>query len=100
MISIQQRLFLTDQSKKEGKEFEPLRPTTEEEFIALSNSEELLKRAQMVEALADDWWAEPDEAKKRRSMTRCKPRSVVCWKLPCSKEQRLTTSTASKHPLC
>ena len=33
MISLQERLFLTDQSKKEGKEYEPLRPTTEEEFI-------------------------------------------------------------------
>lgn len=65
MISLQQRLFLTDQSKKEGKEFEPLRPITEEEFIALSKSEEFLKRAQKVEVLADDWWAEPDEAKKK-----------------------------------
>ena len=65
MIAIQKRLFLTDQSKKEGKEFEPLRPTSEEEFIALSNSEEFLKRAQKVEALADDWWAEPDKATKK-----------------------------------
>ena len=65
MISIQKRLFLTDQSKKEGWEFEPLRPTNEEEFIALSKSEEFQNRAQKIEALAHDWWAESDEAKKK-----------------------------------
>ena len=65
MISIQQRLFLTDQSKKEGSKYEPLRPISEEEFIALSKSEEFLNRAKKVEDLAKDWWAETDEALRK-----------------------------------
>lgn len=79
MISLQNRLFLTDQSKKEGKEFEPLHSTSEEEFIALSKSEEFLKRAQKVEALADDWWAEPDEATKKakHDKVQAKKRSLL-----------------------
>ena len=59
-ISIQQRLFPTDQSKKEGREFEPLRPTNGEEFIALSKNEEYLNRAAKVIAAAEKWWPEPD----------------------------------------
>ena len=79
MISLQQRLFLTDQSKKEGREYEPLRPTTEEEFIALSKSVEFLNRAQKVEALAKDWWAESDKAmrKKKHDMMQQKKRSSL-----------------------
>ena len=65
MISIQDRLFLTDKSKQEGKEFEPLLPVNEEEFIALSKSVEFQNRAKKVIPTADKWWAEPDpEAKK------------------------------------
>ena len=48
MISIQDRLFLTDKSKQEGKEFEPLFPVNEEEFIALSKSVEFQNRAKKV----------------------------------------------------
>ena len=65
MIGIQQRLFLTDQSKKEGRTFEPLRPTVEEEFIALSKSEEYLTRAEKVAAQAEKWWAETDAERKK-----------------------------------
>ena len=65
MISKQERLFLTDQSKKEGREFEPLRPTTEEEFIAHSKSEEFLTRAAKVIAQAEKWWAESDSEKRK-----------------------------------
>ena len=65
MISIQKRLFLTDQSKKEGREFEPLRPTNEEEFVALSKSEEYQNRAAKVIAAADKWWPEPDPEKRK-----------------------------------
>ena len=66
MISIQQRLFLTDQSKKEGREFEPLRPTTEEDFVAHSKSEEFQIRAAKVIAQAEKWWAEPDPEVKKQ----------------------------------
>ena len=65
MISIQKRLFLTDQSKKEGREFEPLRPTNEEEFVALSKSEEYQNRAAKVIAAADKWWPERDPEKRK-----------------------------------
>ena len=65
MISIQNRLFLTDQSKREGREFEPLRQINEEEFIALSKSEEYQKRAAKVIAAAGKWWSEPDQEKRK-----------------------------------
>ena len=65
-ISIQQRLIPTDQSKKEGRAFEPLRPTNGAEFIALSKNEEYLNRAAKVIAAAEKWWPEPDpEARKQ-----------------------------------
>lgn len=66
MISIQERLFLTDQSKKEGREFEALRPTNEEEFIALSKSEDCQKRAAKVVIAAGKWWSEPDPEKRKQ----------------------------------
>jgi len=66
MISIQKRLFLTDQSKQEGREFEPLRLTNEEEFIALSKSEEYQNRANKVIAAAAKWWPEPDQEKRKQ----------------------------------
>lgn len=65
-IGLQKRLFLTDQSKQEGREFEPLRPTNEEEFVALSKSEEYQKRAAKVIAAAGKWWAEPDPGVKKQ----------------------------------
>ena len=65
MISIQKRLFLTDQSKKEGREYEPLRPTTEEELVAHSKSEEFQNRAAKVILQAGKWWAESDPEKRK-----------------------------------
>ncbi len=66
MISLQKRLFLTDQSKKEGLDFEPLRPINEEEFIALSKSVEFNNRCNKVIAQADIWWAEQDLDKRKQ----------------------------------
>lgn len=65
MISIQKRLFLTDQSKKEGREYEPLCPTTEEELVAHSKSEEFQNRAAKVIVQAGKWWAESDPEKRK-----------------------------------
>ena len=66
MISQQDRLFLTDQSKKEGREFEPLRPVNEEKFIVHSKSEEFQNRAAKVISAAEEWWAEKDPEVKKR----------------------------------
>lgn len=66
MISIQDRLFPTDKSKQEGREFEPLRLTNEEEIIALSKSEEYQNRAAKVIAAAEKWWAEPDPEERKQ----------------------------------
>lgn len=65
MISIQKRLFLTDQSKQEGRDFEPLRSVTEESFIALSKSDEFNSRASQVTAGAETWWQEQDPERKK-----------------------------------
>ncbi len=66
MITKQKRLFLTDNSKKAGKAFEPLRLTTEEEFIALSKSEEFQNRAAKVIEVAGKWWKESDPAARKQ----------------------------------
>ena len=93
MISIQNRLFLTEQSKKGGREFEPLRPVNEEVFIALAKSEDFNRRASEVEKLADEWWPLRDtpEGKQLHDKYQQKKRGwleVICFQGTAANEHR------------